>query len=125
MTERWSIEQAREYFANRKPHTPTKKKQSNKGVMQIKLLLDIEGVQYVQEHKFSKDRKFRFDFAIPEKKIAIEFEGIMSAKSRHTSKIGYSKDTEKYNLAAAEGWKVFRYTILTYGKMIEEIKPLL
>lgn len=124
MTETWSIEQYREY-TKAKPHVPKKKKHSNKGATQMKLLLDIEGIEYVQEFKFSKDRKFRFDFAIPEKKIGIEFEGIMSGKSRHTSKLGYSKDTEKYNLAAAEGWKVFRYTILTYGNMIKEIKPLL
>ncbi len=74
--------------------------------------LRIEGIEFVSEYVFS-DRKFRFDIAIPEKMIAIEYEGIFSEKSRHTSIMGYSKDSEKYNLAANLGWRVFRYTAVT------------
>lgn len=122
--ETMSLTAYREYVKS-KPHVPSKKKQSNKGITQMRLLFVIEGIEVVEEYKFSDKRKFRFDFAIPDKKIAIEFEGIMNGKSRHTSVSGYSKDTEKYNLATAEGWRVFRYTILTYGSMIKDIKPLL
>jgi hypothetical protein len=57
--------------------------------------------------------------------LAIEFEGIMSEKSRHTTKTGYSKDTEKYNLAAINDWIVLRYTVLTYGNLERDIMKLI
>jgi len=72
-------------------------------------------VVFETEYKFSAGRKFRFDFAILQPiKIGIEYEGIISGKSRHTSIIGYSTDCEKYNLAAVEGWIVLRYTAINF-----------
>ena len=67
-----------------------------------------------EEFRFHNQRKFRFDFALPDLKVAFEYEGIMRGKSRHTTITGYTKDCEKYNLAALEGWKVYRYTALNY-----------
>lgn len=64
----------------------------------------------VPEFKFSKDRKFRADFALINERILIEYEGIYGKTSRHTTHSGFSKDCEKYNLAALEGWRVLRYT---------------
>lgn len=89
----------------------------------LKLTNQIE--DYVTEHQFDEVRKFRFDWAIPSLMIAIEFEGIMSEKSRHTTKTGYSKDTEKYNLAAISGWIVLRYTVLTYGNLERDLLKLI
>ncbi len=66
------------------------------------------------EHRFS-ERRFRFDFAIPSKMIAVEYEGLMSEKSGHTTETGYTKDTDKYNLATKLGWQVYRFTILNYN----------
>ena len=80
---------------------------------------------FVNEHKFDAVRNYRFDWAIPSLMIAIEFEGIMSEKSRHTTKTGYSKDTEKYNLAAISGWIVLRYTVLTYGNLERDLLKLI
>ena len=74
------------------------------------------------EYKFLKDRKFRFDWVILELKLAIEYEGIMSNKSRHTTKTGYSKDTEKYNLALLAGYSVLRYTTLTFNNLSNDLK---
>lgn len=68
------------------------------------------------EHKFHPTRKWRFDWAIPDLKIAIEYEGLHSAKSRHTTITGFSNDCEKYNAAALLGWIVLRYTANTYKK---------
>ena len=89
----------------------------------LKLTNQIE--DYVLELQFDEVRKFRFDWAIPSVMIAIEFEGIMSEKSRHTTKTGYSKDTEKYNLAAISGWIVLRYTVLTYGNLERDLLKLI
>lgn len=83
-------------------------------------LIDLK-VPFVEELVFLKGRRFRFDFAIPDHKIGIEYEGINSYKSRHTSITGYTKDTEKYNLAVCNGWKVLRYTALNYTDMRRDL----
>lgn len=82
-------------------------------------------IKFKTEYKFLPDRKFRFDFAIPDKKIAIEYEGLFSNKSRHTTVIGYSNDAEKYNAATIRGWRVLRYTAINYWKLSEDIEALL
>lgn len=83
------------------------------------------GIQVVDEHKFNDERRFRFDFAVPSLKIGIEYEGLMSEKSGHTTLSGYTKDTEKYNLAAAEGWRVIRFTVKNYKTVISELEKLI
>lgn len=63
-----------------------------------------------QEFKFMDNRKFRFDFAWIEEKLAVEIEGGVWIQGRHTRGSGYVKDMEKYNLAAEAGWRVLRFT---------------
>ena len=53
-------------------------------------------VEMVAEHRFHPFREWRFDYAIPELKIALEVEG------------GFRRDMEKYNEAAALGWLLIR-----------------
>lgn len=80
-----------------------------------------------KEYEFdeTEQRKFRFDYCIPEKKWAIEYNGIMSEKSGHTTIAGYTKDTEKYNLAQSQGWKVFNYTPLNCKNIIQDLTKML
>jgi hypothetical protein len=80
---------------------------------------------YQVEYKFLENRKFRFDWAIPSLMIAVEYEGIMSEKSRHTTITGYSKDIEKYNLAITLGWRVLRYTAKNYKDLETDLKKIL
>lgn len=96
----------------------------SKGSNQIELILKSLKLNYEPEYKFSQNRKFRFDYALIESKIGIEYEGIYGGKSRHTTVSGYSTDTEKYNLATCEGWRVLRYTSGTVGNLIEDLKKL-
>lgn len=63
----------------------------------------------VEEHKFHPTRRWRFDFADLENKIAIECEGGIWTSGRHTRGAGFSNDTEKYNQAVLLGWRVLRY----------------
>ncbi|HUS02939.1 MAG TPA: hypothetical protein VMY77_14475 [Chitinophagaceae bacterium] len=51
---------------------------------EMKRILKFMQVVFVTEYQFSKPRKYRFDIAIPEKKIACEYEGLFSNRSRHT-----------------------------------------
>ena len=72
-----------------------------------------------RECPFLTNRRFRFDFAWPHKKIALECEGAVWVGGRHTRGTGFIKDCQKYNLAVLNGWKVMRYT----PDMIDEIIP--
>lgn len=76
----------------------------------------------VEELEFAPGRKYRFDWAIPALKCAVEYEGIFAGKSRHTTPKGYSGDTDKYNLAQSLGWRVIRLTALNYKNLITEIE---
>lgn len=64
------------------------------------------------EYRFHDARKWRFDGAYVAQRIGIEIEGGTFAigKSRHTNPKGYEADCEKYNAAAALGWRVVRVT---------------
>jgi hypothetical protein len=64
----------------------------------------------VKEFRFHPTRKWRFDYAIPLHKIAIEVEGGVWSGGRHTSPRGFLNDIEKYNCAALMGWRLFRCT---------------
>jgi len=63
-----------------------------------------------REFVFHPERKWRFDFAYPNKKIGIEIEGGLFMQGRHSRGTGYVADCEKYNQAALLGWRVIRFT---------------
>lgn len=68
------------------------------------------GVDLVPEYKFHPKRKWRFDYALPDQKLAIECEGGIWTNGRHTRGKGYKGDMEKYNAAIENGWKLLRFT---------------
>lgn len=83
-------------------------------------------VQLQEEYSFHPTRNWRFDWAIPSLRVAIEYEGVISEKSRHTTLSGFSNDAEKYNEAAALGWKLIRLTALNYKTLhaaLNKYKP--
>lgn len=64
----------------------------------------------VREHRFVPDRRWRFDFAWPDRMLAVEVEGGVWNGGRHTRGAGYERDAEKYNRAAILGWRVLRFS---------------
>lgn len=132
MKEVWTIEDYRAHILGDKKKPKNNLQRGNKAKAQVGwTLIDLSrrlGLTLVQEYRFNPDRKWRADWALfgkhngKEVKILIEYEGIFSAKSRHTTVGGYSKDSEKYNSAQALGWIVLRFTYLTYGSLTEELK---
>jgi very-short-patch-repair endonuclease len=84
----------------------------SKGEMQLAFQLNAFKIAFEQEWKFHPTRRWRFDFALPDKMLAIEVEGgvWLGSKGRHTSGKGYINDMSKYNEASQLGWKVLRFT---------------
>jgi hypothetical protein len=83
----------------------------------LELLFMQEGFPRAErEHYFAKPRMFRFDLAWPALLLAAEFEGGIFAgkkgRGRHCRPEGYSRDAEKYSIAALTGWRVVRVTRL-------------
>lgn len=64
----------------------------------------------IAEFRFDTKRKFRFDFAWSEYKVAVEIEGGLYQNGRHNRAQGYITDCDKYNLATESGWRILRYT---------------
>lgn len=62
----------------------------------------------VVEYVFAPPRKWRFDYAWPANAVALEVEGGAFVAGRHTRGAGFREDCEKYNEAAALGWRIVR-----------------
>lgn len=78
----------------------------------------------IEEYQFCPIRKFRADVFVPSLNVLIEYEGINSAKSGHTTMAGYTKDCDKYNLASLMGFKLLRYTALNKSDILRDITAL-
>lgn len=92
--------------------------------MFTKIVKSSTGLDVEKEYRFHQTRKWRFDYAIPAIKLAVEVEGGVWTGGRHTSSKGFLGDMEKYNEAALLGWCLIRTTpdqLLT-SKTIELIK---
>lgn len=107
----------------------------------------------VREYKFHKTRRWRADFAWPDRMLIVEVEGgtygnrvicnlchkpVMQRTGagklipvftggRHNSASGFEADAEKYNTAQISGWRVIRVTgkMIKSGAAIEFIKEML
>jgi len=98
----------------RKPPQPARRRAPRR----VESALEARFAQYrkyfglplpVREYRFAPPRRWRFDFAWPEKRVAVEIEGGIFSMGRHTRGQGFLADAEKYNRAAMLGWCVLRY----------------
>ena len=70
----------------------------------------VGGPTLVREYVFAPPRKFRFDFADLNSRIAIEIDGGIFMGGRHTRGKGYENDCIKNLLAVENGWTVIHLT---------------
>lgn len=60
------------------------------------------------EYPFHPGRNWRFDYAWPSARVALEVDGGSGGYGRHSRPGGMRKDHEKLNTAALMGWTVLR-----------------
>lgn len=60
------------------------------------------------EFVFHPTRKWRFDYCWEKGKLALEVDGGVWTKGRHTTGSGFVADMEKFNEAARLGWRVIK-----------------
>ena len=77
------------------------------------------------EYRFDPERRWRFDFAWPSLRIAVEIEGGVWIRGRHVRPVGYLADLEKYNRAVVLGWRVLRYAPHQLGQLERDLLALL
>jgi len=108
----------------KKPLHVRKPKAKSPGEEALKLQIVAKGLHnaggYARDFKFHPARKWLFDFAWPEWKVAIEVEGIGGKAKvgpdgnggigRHQTNGGIRGDIEKYFEARMLGWDVMRIT---------------
>lgn len=82
----------------------------------VQFLLAERLPEPVAEYRFASPRRWRFDYAWPEWKLALEVEGGTWIEGRHVRPLEFEKDCIKYNEAALRGWRVLRFPT----KMIED-----
>jgi hypothetical protein len=73
------------------------------------------------EWVFAPPRRWRFDFAWPDQRVALEIQGGLFVQGRHTRGAALLKEHEKLNAAAALGWRV----LYTSPSHILQIIPML
>lgn len=104
----------------------------SKAEEELALHLKSYKVDFVREHRFHPKRRWRFDFAIIDKMLAIEVEGITyfggrEKLGRHQTASGMEKDLEKYSEAMKLGWNIYRCSqrMVKSGYAIETILALI
>ena len=80
-----------------------------------------------REHYFHPVRKWRFDFAWPDRKLAFEIQGGIWKGGRHVRGIGFEADCEKHAEAILLGWRVFTMTsgMVKSGRALEYLERAL
>jgi very-short-patch-repair endonuclease len=83
------------------------RKESALSVKFRRLWAELGGPELMPELRFHPTRKWRFDFAHEGSMTAVEIDGAVWSRGRHTRGAGFIKDREKGNMATSMGWRVF------------------
>jgi very-short-patch-repair endonuclease len=88
--------------------------------------LNAEHIPYQTEVRFHPKRRWKFDYLIGEK-LAVEVDGAIWVRGRHSRGAGMEADNEKFNEALILGYRVLRFSTgqVKSGMAIATIKRLL
>ena len=93
-------------------------------------LLDIhlkaEGIPFTTEIRFAPPRRWRFDYLMGDK-LAVEVDGALWVRGRHSRGGGMEADFEKLNEAVVMGYRVLRFSTgqVKSGLAIDTIKRVI
>jgi len=81
----------------------------------------------VRELRAIEGRRFRVDFCWPDHSLAVEVQGGIWTRGRHSRPMGIVKDYEKFNLLTLGGWRILLLTSLDVqsGRGLEMIQDAL
>lgn len=102
-----------------------KRRRRKEGVKENFLMqIEMSGLlEPVAEYKFHPVRRWRIDYAVPDRRLAFECEGgvWIPGGGRHNRPAGFLKDIEKYNSLSLLGWRLFRFTpqMIRNGEALE------
>lgn len=93
----------------------------DKNKRQIALILQsVFPDVWISEHRFHPVRRWRFDFAVPSARLAVEYHGhagmIGKSKSGHSTISGLTSDCEKLNQAQLLGWRWIALTAMHFSE---------
>lgn len=74
----------------------------------IASILENNGYAVELEYRFHPERRWRFDLALPAYKLALEVDGGLFVRGRHSRGAGIEKTHEKENAAATMGWRILK-----------------
>lgn len=82
---------------------------------------------WVREYRFAPPRRYRFDFAWPDQKIAVEIQGGTFSGGAHSRGARQHNDFEKNNLAVLLGWRVIYgdTKMVKSGELLSLIKQIM
>ena len=96
---------------------PKAKPRRTPSPLELRFLVLIRASGYPEpelEYPFARHlgRRWRFDFAWPDRLLAVEVDGgaWIPGGGRHTRGAGFASDHEKFNRATLLGWRVLRFT---------------
>ena len=80
-----------------------------------------------REYRFHPLRRWRFDFAWPRYKVAVEVDGGIYSRGRLVRGSGFERDAEKRNAAVMAGWRVLHFTprLVKSGAAVLAIESLM
>jgi len=112
-------------------NAPRKSKRTPKNDYKAAFLLHLKFAglpEPVCEYQFHETRKWRFDYAFVEKKVAVEYQGLNwkrdGENSGHQSIAGLMRDFEKFTEASIAGWTLILITAesVNSGQAVEWVR---
>ncbi len=77
------------------------------------------------EFRFHPQRRWRWDFAWPLELIAVEIQGGIWTKGRHSRGKGQLGDMEKMNAGVLLGWRIFYFTPDQFDDAVRTVRLML
>lgn len=118
----WTVKSTEKVTGSKIAKSKTSKKKNDHRENAIHAALNQANIKHERGYIFHPTRKWKFDFALPEYKIAVEYEGGTYSGGGHTRGAHYWSDCIKYREAALLGWVVLRYVCNDLDKKVQKTK---